>query len=687
MQEASRMSSGMIDGISNNRSGRVLATAFLLVVSSFSVFSQESQRDTAFVADTLEILEETSTENLLEQATQNAEESTLLDRLQQLEEDPLELNDASAEELQVIPGVTSVIAQKILEARKNLSGFKHITDLREVEGIDDQLFAVLKRTTRVALHVPKEFKISYRARGTRDLQERKGYRDRIYLGSPWKTYNRLLASYGQNVSAGIIAEKDPGEPKLNDFVAGFLSIRLKKPSLKLIGGDYSVEYGQGVTVWRSLGFSKSLDVILPARKSPRGIAPYMSAEENNFYRGVAAVVTLLPIEVSGFYSSKRIDASVDTSGQITSAYGSGMHRTEAELRRRRAVKEEVAGGRVQLSLCNSFRLGSTYHMVRFEKPFLAKRLYDFSGHEAHILGVDYDILWRGINLFGEWARSHTGVFGGMSGVHIHFTKGFDFVVSVRNYPRDFLSLHGFAFGERNGATQNEFGIYTGLRLRVAPGVRFGMYFDQFRFPWRTATIPFPIRGTDFLLAAEVRQARKFMLEFKYKSETKGDAISTVDALGRSVVELGDRTQRNGRMTATFDVSREIRLRGRVELVKVEYSVFADGGKGILLYQDIRWKPTHQLTIDARLIFFDTDSYDTRIYEFESDLRGTLFNPALYGKGRRWYIVAQYNLFDGVNISAKYSETYRDDVKKIGSGPDEILGNVSNRLSAQIDIRF
>lgn len=681
------MITGLIDILSNNGRVRALVTAFFLVVSSSSVFSQESKRDTVTIADTLETLEEASVENLLEQAAQNGEESPLLDRLQQLEENPLELNDASAEELQVIPGVTSVIAQKILDARKNLRGFKRITDLREVEGIDDQLYAVLKRTARVTPRVPAEFKVSYRVRGVRDLQERRGYQDGTYPGSPWKAYNRLFASYGQNVSAGIITEKDPGEQRLNDFVAGFLSIRSKKPSLKLIGGDYSVEYGQGVTVWRSLGFSKSLDVILPARKSPRGIAPYSSAEENNFYRGAAAVVTLLPIEVSGFYSYKRIDASVDSVGQITSAYGFGMHRTESELRRRRAVKEEVAGGRVQFALGNSFRLGSTYHMVRFEKPFLAKRLYDFSGHEARILGIDYDLLWRGINLFGEWARSHTGALGGISGAQINFAKGSDFVVSVRNYPRDFLSLHGFAFGERNGATQNEFGIYTGLRLRVAPSVRFSAYYDQFRFPWRTATIPFPIHGKDFLLAAEVRPVRKFMLEFKYKSETKGDAISTVDALGRSVVELADRTQRNGRMTATFDVARELRLRGRVELVKVEYSAFADGGEGILLYQDFRWKPTRQLTIDARLIFFDTDSYDTRIYEFESDLRGTLLNPALYGRGRRWYTVAQYSLFNGVNLSAKYSETYRDDVKKIGSGPDEILGNVIHRLSVQIDIRL
>jgi hypothetical protein len=664
----------------------VLGVAPLFIAGRVVAF-QQIPRDTVKAVDTVVVEEDQRMEELLEQATEDAEDSQLLDLLQRLEEDPLEVNDASVEDLQLIPGITPVIARRIVEAREQYGDFKFLSDLQTIEGVDARLYAVMKRYLRVMPPTPTKLAANYRSRASRDLKERKGFRDGTYSGSAWKSYSRFFGNYSPYGAVGFLVEKDAGEKRFDDFLSGFVSLKTKNSMLKVVLGDYLVEVAQGMTVWRSLAFSKGLDVIQPAKKSPRGIAPYISTDENNFFRGGAAVVTLDPVELTAFYSNKRVDATVDTLGSITSVYGVGTHRTQSELRRRHNASERAAGGRVQVTLGKFFRLGSTYYSTRFDKPFLETELYRFSGRENHVVGADFDLLWDRVNLFGEWARSHTGAIGGISGAFIRVSKSADVVVSVRNYPKDFISLHGYAFGERNGTTQNEFGIYSGLRLRVTTGVLLSAYFDQFKFPWRTSTIPFPIKGSDFLFSAELRPLRRFFLEAKYKSEIKGDPVSTTDSFGRSVVRLADRAQRNGRLTASFEASKLVRLRGRVELVKVEYSEAGSPGKGILFYQDVRWKPMPSLTVDARLIFFDTDSYDARIYEFESDLRGTLFNPALYGKGRRWYVIARYNIIGGLDLSAKYSETYRDDLKRIGSGADELPGNIDNRFSAQLDIRF
>ncbi|MEK6571348.1 MAG: helix-hairpin-helix domain-containing protein [Bacteroidota bacterium] len=664
-----------------------VATLFFLTLSTSLFAFQQVRRDTLAAADTLQTILEMNVEDLLEQSTQDVEDSELVDRLQRLQEDPMDLNDASIEDLQLIPGVMPIVARNIVEARERFGEFKYVSDLLAVDGIDERLFALLKRFVQVSQSVPTKLAVHYRSRAARDLEERQGFRDGSYVGSPWKSYNRILGKYGSSASAGILTEKDAGENKVNDFTSGFLTIKTRGPLTKLILGDYLVELGQGLTVWRSLGFSKGLEVIQPAKKSARGITPNVSSDENNFYRGGAAVVTLALFEATLFYSNRKVDASVDSLGRVTNIYGIGYHRTQSELRRRFATRERSAGGRLQYSLGKVLRLGSTYFTTKFNNPFVEKRLYDFSGKESHVASIDFDFLWDRMNIFGEWARSQTGAVGGITGVFVRFARGVDFVVSFRNYPRDFISLHGFAFGERNGTTRNEAGLYMGLRMRVARGVVLSGYYDQFKFPWQTATIPFPIQGSDFLLAAELRPFQKFNIEFKYKSEVKGDAVSTTDEFGRTVAPLTDRTQRNGRLTAALDITRDLRVRGRLELVKVQYSEFASCGKGILLYQDIRWEPSPRLTLDARLIFFDTDSYDTRIYEFESELRGTLFNPALYGRGRRWYLMARYAVFEGLEVSAKYSEIYHDDLKKVGSGADEINGNVENRFGAQVDIRF
>jgi hypothetical protein len=106
-----------------------------------------------------------------------------------------------------------------------------------------------------------------------------------------------------------------------------------------------------------------------------------------------------------------------------------------------------------------------------------------------------------------------------------------------------------------------------------------------------------------------------------------------------------------------------------------------------VFQDVRVLPLDRLRIDARVIAFHTDSYDSRLYEYESELSGTLSNPALFGKGLRWYILARYEVSPAVDIWLKYSQTMREGVKSIGSGASEILGDRDSRLSVQLDVRL
>jgi hypothetical protein len=667
--------------------------AIIQLVASDSVSAfQQVQRDSVSASDTTQSVIDKYIEDLLEQSTQDAESSELLERLQDLQEDPLNLNHATIGDLEFIPGVTPIIARNIVVARERAGGFTTINDLLSIHGVDPQLLAIIRRFAEVPLPVPTKLSMSYRTRVGRDLEERRGFQDGSYPGSPWKSYNRLLGRYeygtdGTSIDFGILTDKDAGENKFNDFTSGFVSLKTSGPLRRLIMGDFLIEEGQGLTVWRSRGFSKGSDVIQPTRKSARGIAPYTSSDENMFYRGAAAVLAVSSLEATAFYSNKKIDATVDSLGQITSMYGIGYHRTESELRRRLAARERSSGLRLRYVIGKTLTVGSTYFSTKLGNSAAGDQLYDFVGNESHVLGFDFDLYLERLNIFGELARSYTRAIAGVAGAFVGLTKDIDLVICFRDYSQDFISLHGIGFGERSGSPQDEIGVYTGLRLRLRRGVILSAYFDQFKFPWQTGSVPFPSSGTDFLLRAEFRPFERFNVEMKYKSEAKGDAVSTEDEFGRSVTRLADRLQQNGRMIATFDVSRDLRVRGRVELVRTEYSAFGNGGSGILLSQEVRWNTTSRLTIDARLAFFDTDSYDSRVYEFESELRGTVSNPALYGKGRRWYLVARYSLLGGLDISAKYSQTYRDDLKMIGSGFDQIDGNVDSRLTAQVDFRL
>ena len=53
---------------------------------------------------------------------------------------PLELNSATAEQLQLVTGIGPVTAQRILDHRWQIGGFTHLSQLLEVSGIGPTTF-------------------------------------------------------------------------------------------------------------------------------------------------------------------------------------------------------------------------------------------------------------------------------------------------------------------------------------------------------------------------------------------------------------------------------------------------------------------------------------------------------------------------------------------------------------------
>ncbi|MER7008263.1 ComEA family DNA-binding protein [Dactylosporangium sp. NPDC000555] len=62
---------------------------------------------------------------------------------------PVNLNTATVAELQTLPGIGDVLAQRIVEFRDRHGGFRSVTDLRQVEGIGDAKFRQLKERVTV----------------------------------------------------------------------------------------------------------------------------------------------------------------------------------------------------------------------------------------------------------------------------------------------------------------------------------------------------------------------------------------------------------------------------------------------------------------------------------------------------------------------------------------------------------
>ena len=682
----------------------------LLIVQRTELFSQTDTSKLS--ADTTDLRNVFQEEILMEDSKDESEDSKLFDLLDNLKRNPYDINKVTQDELNNIPFLNSIIAKKIIDYRKQNKVFKSKRALLNVEGMTEDLYEKIKiylivRQSSKDIIIDEtgnkfsvsdvnrflSFRTRLRSRFIQDLQPKAGYLDGKYEGSRSKIYNQINSKFlklNYKLEANLTIEKDAGEKNLTDFVSGFLEIKDYSFIKEAVAGDYTLNFAQGLSLWSSLSFSKGIDAVSPVKKKGKGVDGYSSVNEVQFFRGGAAKFAFSDFNLNLFYSDNYYDATIDTTqDEVSSFYYDGYHRTSSEIDRKNSAKEKLFGGRVTYEK-GSLKLGSTYWTSTFSKPITddsVKILYNFSGTKANMLGFDYDFIFKNMNLYGEIARSQSNSVAGIGSLQMTFFRFADILLLYRNYPKDFAPVHSFGFGERNGETNNERGFYAGISLKPFKGLNINSYFDQYEFPYRTYYNPVPTSGNDFLTNIEWKAAKGLVLNLKYKNENKEDTRTVQDEYGREVKRIDNRNQLNVRAGLIYQVTDRFRVRSRFEYVNVDYKNFGGDNKGMLFFSDIRIIPVTGLSFDIRYIIFDTDDYDSRIYEFENDIKGVMSNVALYGKGRRVYAVLKYKPFPYTELSAKYAETFTDGVKSTGSGNDEIRNDINNKLSIGLELFF
>jgi len=636
-------------------------------------------------------------ENILQEPTREVDNSNLYELLEQLLQNPVNINESEIADLQQIPDMDFKSAKLIVDYRKKYGNFFSVEELHAVRGLNKDLITQIvlfvtvgkpndvvqpeiKDESTIELLLSKT-KFKLRSRVSNDLQTRDGFIENKFLGTKPKIYNRLLLQYDSHFQIGFLAEKDAGESAFDEFKSFHFAVRDLGPLYRFIIGDYIAEFGQGLVLWSPYGFLKGADAIYPVKKKDRVFKPYTSATETSFLRGVATTVKINNFLISGFFSKNNFDANIDSvTGDILSTSETGFHRTQSEIRKRNAAEEKLWGARIDYQHGGFLKSGLLYYQSKYSNNFLPSNIFDLKGREFNYTSFYYDLFFNNVNIFGEIAYNGTSV-ASINSLQFFIGRNFSLITSVRSYPRNYVSFHGFAFGERSGVPTNEFGIYTGIQWRTPIGV-FNFYYDQFRFPFATFSNPQPSNGDESLLYFVSKPFNKLETRIRYKYENK-DISSIID----NKKQLVKRLRQLIRFELIYYPTRKLRLKGRFEYNDYRVAQLNAQENGYLFFQDVRFSPTKNFNLYARIIFFRTDSFNSAIYEYENDLTGVLTNLALFGEGVRWYLILKYNPLYFLTLSAKYSETFKPKEKSISSGINQINGNLDNRFSFQIDIRL
>ncbi len=657
---------------------------FWLAVSLFLVSIPAISQN---VSDTSEYQIDEVFEAALENGTRDHEDSEYAEMLFQLSSNRVDVNEATTADLLQVPGIDPLLASRIV-AFRDTNRLQRVNELLLVEGMNRDLFLQIKGFLKVGSAPMKQSEIHFTSRTSRSLQDRRGYQDGTYSGTPYKFYNRLSARevLGRDfyVEAAGLTEKDPGERNIADFATGYLSFGTTSRSMRCVVGNYVVEAGQGLVFWGASGPTKGSEVIAAISKNPRGLEPNVSSDENSFLRGAAIQTRFDRFEITALYSQKPINANVNELGCITSFDAAGLFRMPSELRKKASSTERIIGINSIGWIVDGLRVGLRGYTSSYGNTVDLSGINGFHGRTASVVGMDLLFTTTKLGTFGEVAVDHRKSMALITGLVMEPMVGIAATVVARYYPKSFISLHGYGFGESGNQIQNEQGIYASARIGLVSWLTVSTFYDQFTFPGPSAASLLPSSGNESMFIAEVRPKEATVLQFQIRRKNRSDGQLLLDEFLRSNSVVGCRNQINYRITLEWWPSTLLRWRSRFERVHVDYSLAGATSSGFLFFQDIRLKPSKRISVDGRVVVYETDSYDSRIYEFESELRGTFVNPALYGRGVRLYLLVRCEV-GSIEFSAKYASTIMPGVRTLSSGANMIQGDIDNQLSIQIDV--
>ncbi len=520
-----------------------------------------------------------------------------------------------------------------------------------------------------------------------------------YHGNPDRYYTRLRYSYRTNLSIGLTAEKDPGEqfggsgqPYGFDFLSMHAFYNGGKYMKTIALGDYQVQIGQGLNLWSGYAFGKTADVT-NVKKNANPLKPYTSVDENRFLRGAAVDFGYRNFSLLTFASRKKVDATiiadslVEEQEFVSSINLSGLHRTNSEISKKDAFVETMAGANLRYQKRNiSLGMASVYQGYDkfYNKAIQPYNQFDFRGKSFISSSANYSFVTRNFSFFGEASyASFSKKFAQLHGVLIALDPKVSLSILYRNYDKAYQTLYNNGFAEGSN-TQNEKGLYIGGKIRLNNAWTINAYADYFAFPWMRYLVDSPSDGHEYLIQPTYRPNKRMELYFRYREQVKAKNSRISDG---SVTAIEPIRQRNYRIHFSYNVTEGIILKSRMEITTLN-RVSSANEVGFLLYQDLLIRPKNwPIDLSFRYAFMETDSYDSRLYAFESNALYVFSVPAYYYKGTRVYAMAHWTFLRNFDLWARYAINIYSDRDNLGTGAEEIKGNTKSEITLQLRFRL
>ena len=650
----------------------------------------------------------------------------LVETIEALRDHPININDTHSTRLLELPFV-SEFQWEILKASIRQSGpLYSVNELGLLNGFDETTLQLLRPLVYAGPAETAETPSLRQLLGQghshfvtgarRTLEPSRGYRDSIYLGSPYRAYFRYNYRCGDRLELQFSGEKDAGEeffkgtqPQGFDHYGGHLMLNNFGALRQAVLGCYHLQFGQGLTLWS--GFAPWGTETASQYRNARGVKPAGAMTEYGGLFGAGATFRVWrQWDITTFYSNTRLDATLPSDGSddhVQSIYTSGYHRNANELDKKDLFAEQLYGGCLQWN-GSHFTFGMVGYGSLYNKSIepLQRRYnhFYFCGDKNIVGGINAAWRYRGMLLYGEMSASATPrelcneaaalPLAGVAGIQLFANGNNQLSITYRNYSPTYWNNHSAAAG-RNSTNQNEEGALVCLQGGLPWDIKLNASADFFRFPNIKYGVDGASWGEEYRLGLSRSFSRRLRIVLQYSSHSNlhnipynayVDNDTTIDA-HIYLTETVDRQQLQLRIEGSPSPNWHLTTRVATTWTHGDHRT---AERGVLLLQDVVCKPLGDngpLTLKARGAWFNITGYDARIYATESDWVYEYATLALQNKGWRVYGVVRYEITSHWSLSAKYAATFYTNRESIGSGYDIIEGSHRQEAKVQLSLKW
>lgn len=616
--------------------------------------------------------------------------------MQQLAEQPLDLNRATREDLEQLTFLSEQQVMDLMAYLDRYGPMRSMNELRMVKSLDYQQLALLPYFVFVgeaedekprfpSLNtIAKNGKHALTATGRVPFYERKGDQ-KGYWGYKYRHSLRYEFTYGDYVRAGLLGAQDAGEPFFAnrntwgyDAYSYYVQVKKMGGVDNVVIGKYRLSAGMGLVFNTSFTLGKQF-VLQNLGRQTNILRPHASHSEADYFQGAAATIRLArPLTLTAFVSYRPMDATLNDDGTAATLITSGYHRTETELKKKDNTHLTATGCAIHWQQMG-FRLGANAVFTSLDRSLEPNRQTLYRRHYAHGEhffngSVNYGYTHYRFSFNGETATNQDGHVATINSLSYQPQSSLGIVALQRFYSYRYTGLYSHAFSD-GGHTQNESGIYLGINWSPLSSLRLMAYADYAYSPWARYQVSQSSSSWDFLTQADWHRGFwNVQGRYRLRLRQKDNEAKTI--------LIPDRNQRL-RLSASYASPTGWSTKTQADLTHSEYKKTSSGWmlSEHFSYQQPRW----QTTLMAG--YFNTDDYDSRIYVYERQLQYEFSFPMYYGRGIRLSLYACADVLKNLRLSCRLGYTNYFDRSIIGSDLQQIQASHQTDLDVQVRWRF